>query len=252
MTLRNERLSDRVLFIQFRRWDHLVSNEEKNAMTRRIKTIVNDKKESPIDYVAGLSSYIFTDQYKQRLNEHSETVQGLLECKTRTSRNYAFGLVFVDLIFDEFEEELKAVKLSREGFYHYLKTDFLPSIKPFHEEAEDHIKVCCWLGKVLFHYFIFSFYCKVITRWLRAILKMTEDWEVSDCLNYFRLVESKKTNPPGRCLALANDPTKMSPDDPMTLGDFGTLVSQYGGLKSYNTMLKQVRYYYSYNHYSNI
>lgn len=146
MTLRNERLSDRVLFIQFRRWDHLVSNEEKNAMTRRIKTIVSDKKESPIDYVAGLSSYIFTDQYKQRLNEHSETVQDLLECKTRTSRNYAFGLVFVDLLFDEFEEELKAVKLTREGFYHYLKTDFLPSIKPFHEEADDHIKVCCWLG----------------------------------------------------------------------------------------------------------
>lgn len=143
MTLRNERLSDRVLFIKFRRWDHLISSEEKNAMTRKIKAIVSDKKESPIDFVAGLCGYIYTDKYKERLNQHSETVQSVLECKTRTSRNYAFGLVFVDLLFDLFEEELKAVKLTRDGFAEHLKGEFLPSIKPFHEEADDHIKVCC-------------------------------------------------------------------------------------------------------------
>ena len=39
---------------------------------------------------------------------------------------------------------------------------------------------------------VFEF--KVITRWLKAILKMTEEWEVS--------VSSKKINPPGRALAL--------------------------------------------------
>lgn len=91
----------------------------------------------------------------------------------------------------------------------------------------------------IYNAFISYFYLKIITRWLRAILKMTEGWEVSDCLNYFRLVSSKKISPPGRCLALANDPTKMSPEDPLTLSQFGTLVSQYGGLRSYNTMLKQ-------------
>lgn len=240
MTIRNERLSDRVLFVKFRRWDHLISNEEKNEMTRKIKSIVGDKKPSPLDFVAGLASYIYSDLYKERLNKYSEIVQNQLEVKARTSRNYCFALVFVELLFDLFEEELREVKLTREGFSHYLTTEFLPSIKPFHEEAEDHIKVCSALYYNVISYTTVVFEFKVITRWLKAILKMTEEWEVSQCLNYFRLVTSKKINPPGRALALANDPSRMSPEDPLSISDFGTLVEQYGGLKSYNTMLKQV------------
>ena len=87
------------------------------------------------------------------------------------------------------------------------------------------------------HYFTDD-HIKQITRYLRAILKMAESWDTSQCLNAFRLVTSKKTMPPGRALALANDEKLICPDDPMTISQFGSLVSQYGGIRSYNTMLK--------------
>ena len=206
------------MFILFRQWDHLLSSDEKNELTRKVKTIVSDRKESPIDFVASLAWYIYSEQYKKRLDKNSATVQEVMEVKARTSRNYAFAMTFCDLIFDEFEAELRERGLTREGFDQYITSDFLPSIKSLHSEPDDHIKQ--------------------ITRYLRAVLKMAEAWDISECLNAFRLVTSKKTNPPGRCLALANDESLVCPDDNLTISQFGSLVSQYGGLRSYNTMLK--------------
>lgn len=217
--MRNERLSDRCLFIKFRPWDHILSTDEKNKMTRKIKSIVGDKKPCPLNYVASFAPYIYSEVYKERLNQNSQMVQDILECKTRTARNYGLAMVFVDLIFEEFAEDLRELGLTLEQFQLYMKKELLPSIKPLHLEPEDHIKI--------------------ITRWLRALLKMTEEWSVSECLNCFRLVNSKKTTPQGRCLAVVNDPSIIRPQDPMTLGDFGALVSKYGGLKSFATLLKR-------------
>lgn len=211
-------------------------------MTRRMKSIVGDRKKTPLDYVASFAHYLYTEEYKERLTLHAEAVQLVLDCKARTARNYALALVFVDLIFDEFHDDLIQLGLSKEQFDLYMKNELLPSIKPLHEEPSGK-KYCMTLNLdgicVLFPNLSFTDHIKLITRWLRAMLKMTETWSVSDCLNYFRLVSSKKTTPPGRCLAVVNDPNVMCPNDPMSIGDFGTLVSQYGGLRSFATMLKR-------------
>ena len=146
-------------------------------------------------------------------------VQGVLDCKSRTARSYAFCLNFCELLFDEFPEEMSKVGITREGFYDYIKNDILITVQEYHAEPEDHVKI--------------------VTRWLRGLLKLAEEWSVSECLSAFRLISSKKVSPPGRCLAVVNDPTVISVADDLSIQMLGRLVAQYGGVNSQDAMLKR-------------
>ena len=93
----------------------------------------------------------------------------------------------------------------------YMKNDLFECVKDLHAEPEDDKKT--------------------ITRFLRALLHLAEDWTISDTLSRFRLVKSQKVKPPGPCLAIINDPQIISPDHELSIRMFGQLVGAHGGLK---------------------
>ena len=70
-------------------------------------------------------------------------------------------------------------------------------------------------------------------------MKLADEWSVSDSLNAFRLITSKKVTPPGRCLAVVNDSTLINVEDELSLQMLGRLVAQYGGVRSHDAMLKR-------------
>ena len=218
---RTERLADRCIFIVFKKWlgGSSSSQQEKNEAFMRFNAVVSDKKPSPIDYVASHASYIYSDLYKDRLNKNMKMVQEELECKSRTARSYAFALNFVDLLYDEFPEEFLRLGITRHEIDTYLKTHMFPTVKDLHAEPEDHHKV--------------------ISRWLRALLKQAEDWTISECLSKFRLIKSQKCQPTGPCLAIINDSQMISPEDDLSVQMFGRLVSGHGGVRSHDAMLKK-------------
>jgi hypothetical protein len=113
---RTERHSVRCLFIRFQKWDHLVSEEKRNEMARSYNAIIGEKKDTPIDYVASFINYIYSEKYKDRLNHNAAIVARALECKGRTSRSYALAMNFVDLLFDEFPNEMRSLNMTLPEF----------------------------------------------------------------------------------------------------------------------------------------
>lgn len=148
-----------------------------------------------------------------------EFVQNALDIKSRTARSYAFALNFCELLLDEFEEDLSRTGITRDSFFDWVKDELLGTVQEYHAEPEDHISV--------------------VTRWLRALLKLSDEWSVSESLNAFRLITSKKVSPPGRCLAVVNDPALINVEDELSIQMLGTLVAQYGGVRSHDAMLKR-------------
>ena len=217
---RTERLADRCLFLLFKKRDGgSSSQEEKNEAFARFNSVVSDKKPSPIDYCSSHTPYIYSDLYKSRLNHNMKLVQEVLECKPRTARSYAFALNFVDLLYDEFPGEFISLGITRQDIDTFLKNDMLPAVKELHAEPEDHHKV--------------------ISRWLRGLLRQAEDWTLSDCLSRFRMIKSQKCHPPGPALAIINDDQIIAPEDDLSIQMLGRLVSAHGGVRSHDAMLKR-------------
>jgi hypothetical protein len=104
------------IFNRFRTWDHTVSAEDQNTLPRRYKSIIGENKPCPVDYLVSLTSYLFTQGYKDRLDHCTELVRTKMECKSRTARNYGFVMAMVWLIFDEFPAELASLNMSWESF----------------------------------------------------------------------------------------------------------------------------------------
>jgi hypothetical protein len=109
-------LSSCFIHNRFSKWDHLVTGEERNEMTRRYKLVVGDKKRCPLDYVSSFASYVYSPIYKERLDHNTSIVLDHLDCKGRTARSYAFAMTFVNLIFDEFPLELQSKGISLVDF----------------------------------------------------------------------------------------------------------------------------------------
>ena len=101
----------------------------------------------------------------------------------------------------------------------FLKSEMLPGVKDLHAEPEDHHKI--------------------ISRWLRALLKQAEDWSVSDCLSRFRMIKSQKCQPSGPALAIINDDQLIAPEDDLSIQMLGKLVSAHGGVRSHDAMMKK-------------
>ena len=59
---------------------------------------------------------ISLDTFKERLDENCNFIIEHLRCKVRTARNYGLPLTFVQLIFDEFRQDLSNLNVSWESF----------------------------------------------------------------------------------------------------------------------------------------
>ena len=125
----------------------------------------------------------------------------------------------MDLLFDEFPGEFISLGITRQDIDTFLKNDMLPAVKELHAEPEDHHKV--------------------ISRWLRALLRQAEDWTLSDSLSRFRMIKSQKCHPPGPALAIINDDQIIAPEDDLSIQMLGRLVSAHGGVRSHDAMLKR-------------
>ena len=75
-------------------------------------------EESPKEWAFSHSAYVLSALFKTRYIENTKMIQKCLRTdRIRTCQNYGLLCCFVDLIFDEFPEEMERHGITREAWF---------------------------------------------------------------------------------------------------------------------------------------
>ena len=194
-TDRSERHSDRCVFTPF---DGIIKwGEEEAAETTEKETNLTP---NPKDWVFSLAWYLWHPLYQQRMTSWFKRIKESCPwMKDRTIRNYTTEFVWMELLRDEFGDDLEELKMTTDSLELYLENQLFPALKELHKPAEE--------VKIVLDRFLQKFYTKYLQHWTKSEVGLNNQnilFSTTDkilFLFYFSASKSAGWSSPNRFLA---------------------------------------------------
>ena len=177
----SKRCMDRMILLQMKPWQHLVSREDRKALKQLMNELVPEKSSkrvsAPIEFVMSMGQYILDPKYEQRRDywqKFFETHSTVLQ--PRDCEIIASLFTWQDhLRIDQFPNDYQNTPgLSRQTAEEFAITEFIPMTEKFHKSNTIEQQTT------------------MLNKGVQSLMLKMKDWTIGDRLKVAKLCQSKK------------------------------------------------------------